>query len=602
MNDIIIHISDLHITDSTGVFGPVNKYTLFTSKNEDSNFSLVDSMIERIKEYKHNNCYLIITGDISNIAEEVEFDIAYKLLNKLITDLKIDSKNILLIPGDHEIHRQSIYNALRLSENKGKKGFELNKDKYSNFLPFYKKIKREEFDYEKLIFDQITIDNILILGVNSNYKVGQDSSDGFLPLEQFDKELGKIVSDNTGKHILLALHHNISGTYQDKRTGQWVVENRKDLIPYFLKHNVKCIFHGNEHTPKSEKLDSSEIYVSDSGALAGINPLGSLKIYEIEANKSSIDIKNNIIQLRKINAISEPNNGDWMTVSANESSCEMASFNIYKGNSLHVSETLDIPSESVDEGNKVEKEIAISSEERIFYNNESIQKQLYNIVRDKKLFHSGHFHWSESSRSHNWIDVSKLIEDKEDLSFVKNAIVNLIEAHSLSEDCDLMIGLGTEGNIISSKASIKYDIPYTLLPYSFRYDKSHEFEKKLNFDNSKGDYKKIIIISDVINDGRTIRKLIGDYEKDFFEKVEQVTVISLFYTGHEVINKDILNYDKLPKDHEITTDFKINNIDFFAVSSLKVEKCPYGSNYKKECLIYKDELSCVNLFYDDNYK
>lgn len=602
MNDIIIHISDLHITDSTGTFGKVNKYTFLSSKDEELNFVLIDSMIEKIKQYEYGNCYLIITGDITNIAEEKEFDIAYKLLDKLIVDLKLDTNNVLLIPGDHEIYRLGVLNALKLPDNNGKMGYELNKDKYLNFSPFYQKIKGEEFNYDKLIFDQIVIDDILILGVNSNYKVGQDPSDGFLPIEEFDKELTEIVSKNEGKHILLALHHNISGTYEDKRTGQWAIKNRKDLMPYFLKHNIKCIFHGNEHTPKSEKLDSSEIYVSDSGALAGTNPLGSFKIYRIETTETSIDLKNIIIQLRKVNAATESNIGDWVTVSANEASTEIDSFNIYKANTSAVNETLEIPSSSVNEDIKEKKEDVTNLEERVYYNNKTIQKQLYNIVKNKKLYHSGHFHWSESSRSHNWIDVAKLIEDKEDLFFVKNAIVDLIESHFLSKDCDLMISLGTEGNIISSKASIKFDIPYTLLPYSFRYDKSHEFEKKLNFDNSKGKYKKVMIISDVINDGRTIRQLIGDYEKEFFSNVEQVTMISLFYTGHELINKDILNYNKLTENHEFATDYNINNIDFFTVSTLKVEKCPYGSDYKNECLIYKDELSCVNLFYDDSSK
>ena len=33
----------------------------------------------------------------------------------------------------------------------------------------------------------------------------------------------------------------------------------------------------------------------------------------------------------------------------------------------------------------------------------------------------------------------------------------------------------------------------------------------------------------------------------------------------------------------------------------EVEKCPYNnSNYKTECLIYKDKLDCVHLFYDED--
>ena len=72
----------------------------------------------------------------------------------------------------------------------------------------------------------------------------------------------------------------------------------------------------------------------------------------------------------------------------------------------------------------------------------------------------------------------------------------------------VIIGLGYEGNIISSKAAIKFNKPYSFLPYSYRHDEHHEYENQLNFDNSNNDYKNILIITDVVNDGRTIRKLI----------------------------------------------------------------------------------------------
>jgi pyrimidine operon attenuation protein/uracil phosphoribosyltransferase len=178
----------------------------------------------------------------------------------------------------------------------------------------------------------------------------------------------------------------------------------------------------------------------------------------------------------------------------------------------------------------------------------------------------------------------------------------------LHKDCDLIIGLGYEGNIISSKVSIKYNIPYSSLPYSYRYNDHHKFEKQLYFENTDGKYKKVLIITDVVNDGRTIRKLIkkDNREKIFFENVEKINVVSLFYSGDRPLNIDVLNTKgkSFSKDYDLENDYPdVDNIDYYTVAKLKVEKCPYSNgDYKEACLIYKDKLDCVHLFYDEEKK
>src|SRR5690606_33263859 len=56
----------------------------------------------------------------------------------------------------------------------------------------------------------------------------------------------------------------------------------------------------------------------------------------------------------------------------------------------------------------------------------SYRDVLFKIVKNKNLFHSGHFHWSETSRAHNWIDVTKILNNYNDLGLAKNAIIDLI--------------------------------------------------------------------------------------------------------------------------------------------------------------------------------
>ena len=154
--------------------------------------------------------------------------------------------------------------------------------------------------------------------------------------------------------------------------------------------------------------------------------------------------------------------------------------------------------------------------------------------------------------------------------------------------------------MIASKASLKYPQKYTYLPYSYRWLDHNKFENKLNLQNDDKKYKTVILITDVVNDGRTIRKLVGkaDREKTFFDNVEKIIVVSLFYTGDQKLNHDILNYERLPKEYQ-KNDEKINNIEFYSVRQLKIEKCPYGEDYKTECFILRDNLHCVHKFYTE---
>jgi orotate phosphoribosyltransferase len=601
MNDIIIHISDLHISDQSGRLGVANKYTYLTCSTDNQNLDYINLFIDEIKKIECRNRYLVITGDISNIAEEIEFEEAAKNIKYLIAELKIDKNNLLLLPGDHDVHRDSIKIELRKGETTN--GEDLHEIKFKNFNILYNNLKEVDFDYSKLIFDEIIIDDIILLAINSNSKVNQHGGQGYLDTNQLDKELKLIKESHPNKEIVLCLHHNLEGEHEDTSFGQWNPVNQKNLVALFERYNIKCILNGNEHTPNSKKLaDREDIIVSDSGAFSSKDSIeASFKVYQIINSENNLSLRNEVYGLRKLNAVRETNFGSWIHYDYDGiKNVEIEAFILRKTNNLVLEKTDDLPvledtdetaviSDQVDTGNSILK-----------YENEKIQNTLYKIIKNKKLFHQGHFHWSETSRAHNWIDTARLLEDKEDLYFIKNAVIDVLEQMKLIENTDLIIGLGYEGNIISSKTSIKYNIPYTYLPYSYRWQDHNDFENKLNFENSSKKFKQVILITDVVNDGRTIRKLVGKEtrEKEFFDNVDKIIVVSLFYTGHKNVNADILNYDTLTLEEQ-KGDENINNIEYYTIQHLKIEKCPYGEGYREECFILKDNLHCVHKFYTE---
>lgn len=601
MNKLIIHISDLHVTlyqKSNGVINNKIDSYLTTNSSQDESTHFIEKFSTQItSDYANCEFILVITGDISNSGEKNEFDFAYNFIKKVIDKIKILPENCLIMPGDHDVHRRSIDN--ELEEHPTNESHLLNNVKFKNFSELYKKIKLKEFPFNKIIIDFINIDNkIILIGINSNYKVDNEGGEGFIPIEQFKAELNALKTElnNNSHNFIVCWHHNFSAGYEDKNSGQWNPENRIHLLAELERQNIKFVFTGNEHTSNCKSILMGSITSSDCGTLTSIKYDATFKLYPII-------IGNDIILENKIYALQRTNNNDtnyYWDIRNNTRATQPDTFDIFIENRQSIDAVEEIvPNESIEELAIPVKILEPESQKIIYYNNPQITEKLYNIIKSKKLFHSGHFHWSETSRAHNWIDVAKLLEDKEDLYFVQNAIIDIIQSFKLNNNCNLIIGLGYEGNIISSKASIKFNISYSSLPYSYRYNDHHHYEKKLNYENVDGKFKTVMIITDVVNDGRTIRKLIDKREKPFFDKVEKVIVLSLFYTGQENINIDILNYNKLPKGYDFENDHEINKIEYYTVKSLRVEKCPYGKNYREECFIYKDQLSCVNLFYDE---
>ncbi|WP_027395420.1 metallophosphoesterase [Aquimarina latercula] len=607
MDSIILHISDFHVSlDKKLKEERVNSDSFLRASKEGLSLQYIDKFIQKVKqEFSSKNIYLLVTGDITDCGAELEFNYAKTYLENIITELKIKKECVLLIPGDHDINRKDIENLIYSKETYNKE--EVNVEKFKNFSAFYEAILGKKFDPNKVIFDTLEIENrFLLLGVNSSYYVDIENTEGKIDVEKFKLELKETTKDSELKNVICC-HHNITSLYENKNSGQWNTENRLAFTTALESNNIKFIFSGNEHTSGCKKIAGDSITISDSGTLSSKKDDSAFKIYELENNDAdNVILVNHIYGLQKVGGNDDPYYWDKRSNTGAKQQ-EKFEISVAKPPVLE-DEVIDLVDLSQKEESPLEnskkQEIEISNSDVDVYYNSEYTEVLYDKVKELNLFHSGHFHWSETSRAHNWIDTSKLIENNEDLSFTKNAIIDVIEKKQLEKKIDLIIGLGYEGNIISSKATIKFNKPYAFLPYSYRHDEHHHYENELNYDNSAKKFKNVLIITDVVNDGRTIRKLLKKRKtlNTFFENVNKVYVISLFYTGESKLNNNILNFDfvkNLP-NYDFDNDEEVNNIEFYTVKSLKVEKCPYGADFRETCLIVKDGLGCVNLFYDES--
>lgn len=599
MSNIILHISDLHVSLNKVLGGGLAKvnFSLTTSSDTEHNIGYIEKITKIVKnDYPNVKVYLLITGDITNAGEVKEFEFAATYILKIIEDLNIDKENILLIPGDHDLNRRALQSLYAVNENPSKEL--VNETKYANFGKFYFDLLGRRFDPKKVIFDTITVESkILLLGLNSCIDIDLLQLDGSISITDFENEYKDLCID--AKKVIACTHHNMASAYDNKHGGQWMLENRKRVVSKLTQYDINYIFCGNEHISSTRQISGSELTISDSGCLTALEDDATFKIYPIQISDDII-LENKIYGLLKIK---DNDFGNEWDIRRNSSIHQKEKYVIFEKDpppmELDITEIAELDLLPIDDNLQLQITEIETVSARNYYNSE-FTDILYDKVRDLKIFYTGHYHYSETSRTHNWIDVSKLIENKDNLNFLKNAIVDVLEKKIGEENVDMIIGLGYEGNIISTKAAIKFNKPYSFLPYSYRHDEHHESEQLLNFENT-GLFKSVLIVTDVVNDGRTIRKLIKKRQNDFFRNVEKIYVISLFYTGSYEINNHILNYHFLEtlKDYDLSTDEVVNNIEFYSVKNLKVEKCPYGKDFREKCFIYTDELSCVNLFYDE---
>lgn len=149
--------------------------------------------------------------------------------------------------------------------------------------------------------------------------------------------------------IAVAFHHNISGMYENKQSGQWDPENRKYVVEILNENKVKIVLYGNEHTPRSTKFEDF-FYISESGAFSGTTPLGTFRIYEILETEDKIVFFNNLFQLISIKTVLETSGGIWNPIKPpSRIKTEIDEFVVFDNTNLIAQtqeESLEIPDSS----------------------------------------------------------------------------------------------------------------------------------------------------------------------------------------------------------------------------------------------------------------
>jgi 3',5'-cyclic AMP phosphodiesterase CpdA/adenine/guanine phosphoribosyltransferase-like PRPP-binding protein len=581
----IIHISDLHVCEHLDDDGNIINSSWFTRHEIPFGEDIITFIKKKKKILGIEDFYLIVSGDLSNTSSTIEYIHTKAILAKLHLGLKISLKNILIIPGNHDINWFENKKAFEESKTAGhpKKSWEFNIQKFGFFKSFYDDFYSTidiNFNPENNIVHIIPIEEIkvLLIGLNSILFSSYIAKEyGDFELEKLDNELGQALTAYPDYTNIAIFHHNPKINIKE---GQESLKDWAEKKVIFNKHNINTFFFGHEHTygATKDENDFCNYFATGSLGIKSSEVNNYLNIIEVIESENNISLKANFFKLERERKPQHPEWGFWNNL--NDPSCEKPILIVERPivEDTSIVEPL-LPKISLQSKTEKKQNSALVPN-TIDYSNANL---LVGFVKEKRLYKSGHFHWSDDAKSHNWIDTPNLLSSREVSTFCQKAIIEIVNNGKLTSD--LIIGIGMEGCFLGSSVAIQLDQSFTFVPYEYRYKDHDTYETKLNHST----VKNVTIITDVVHSGNTIKRLL-EYEKAFFNDTETINVISLFYTGSGKKNYDI---DLL---NEINSKLK-----FYTVcDKLRVETCPYGNDFEDKCQIYSKKIENVYEFYSKN--
>lgn len=559
-NSAILHISDLHIVD----FKPKNDKVQLSYVDDSDDFinNLIDSIQTECSENKSSIEYIFVTGDIANAGKKQEYDKATDFLNKLTTGLNIPKDKVKLVPGNHDINWTDIdgYIEERDFQDESYKLHEIKFKKFKNFFDGFYENDSAKFKEDSPVVD-FYVDNdnkVLILSLNSVFYESSSSEYHFGCINH--KELRKYLEDefkdeykSYGKLVLL--HHHESA-FLNNDTYNW---SKVETI--LNKYNFNVFIHGHLHDDDSESRDDGALnYYFGVSSLAKKDS-GIENSYNLFFNKNS-ENEFEVTTLHFSKNSTKKNYWQPQTRIKAKRHFSILSMSLDFNNSSTGEEKIV----AIERYNPREVGNKYSFSEYSFKETDNLKyfkKRIINYIRERKLFKTGHFHWTESFRSHGLIDIFGLISNNEIQSLIISSFIELIKSKDIK--VENMVGVGFEGNIIGSFLSMQFPWSnYSYIPNSNEY--FNEFEKKTILGKNT-----ITIIEDVIFQADSLTKLLNDNSENI-KNIKQIDLITLFFCGNE---KDLTNISKIPK---LNFHYIFNEISIEGCPHKIIENCPIVVN------------------------
>ena len=232
----LAHISDLHILDLHGVtakrfvsrrvFGGAN---LLLRRAGAHKIETVERLIEDLLREEPD--HILVSGDLSNLALDSEFERAFHLL-KLLGD----RSRLYVVPGNHDYYTAGAIKARRFEKYFHPYMFERFSDLDPWPYPFVK-----------------DLGPIAIVGVNSACQTVPPFAYGMISERQYTNLEAALTAIPAGKLKGVLMHHALHRMpgrkeYTDRLIG------RDRFLNTLFKHKVDVVFYGHDHAGRISEL------------------------------------------------------------------------------------------------------------------------------------------------------------------------------------------------------------------------------------------------------------------------------------------------------------------------------------------------------------
>lgn len=293
---LIAHISDLHIN----------------SHIRDSKINETEFLLKRISELKVD--HLVLSGDLSDFANEEDFEILRKLLKKYNF---MNGERLSVVIGNHDI-----FGGLKTAEDIFTFPDYCSSVNYDNKVTLFNSYFKEAFDHtiyksenNYYPFAKL-LDTSLLVGVNSiaHYSKLKNpfASNGKLGKEQLS-ELTNVMNDfgSLVENRVLIIHHHfikIKSKFKLGAKSLWTaienqtmkLKNKKKLFNLIKSFNFDLVLHGHFHENKS--YVRKEISFLNSGGTIKNGKANSLfyNLIEIQSNQINTNTEEILLE-NKVN-------------------------------------------------------------------------------------------------------------------------------------------------------------------------------------------------------------------------------------------------------------------------------------------------------------
>lgn len=238
----ILHLSDIHFGENHGFKNPLGGKQDLIAKQELCDVILEDLRLQGISTA--DIAIIIISGDLTWRANPHEFSNALDFLQKLKNYFGLSNKQIIIVPGNHDIE---------WVDEKGNIDSNAELNYYNFYRSFYNVIPDKSF----IRIGKFEVEGkvICFIGLNS-CRLESISNAGFGYVG--DEQLGKIqqyLNANTDIDIICAVchHHLLPVNYLEEITTNEkrisMILDAELVMRTLIANKVNVILHGHQHQP-----------------------------------------------------------------------------------------------------------------------------------------------------------------------------------------------------------------------------------------------------------------------------------------------------------------------------------------------------------------